>query len=223
MGSVFQIIGPIMVGPSSSHTAGAVRLGLAARAIAGGQPRSAHILLHGSFAHTYRGHGTDVALVAGLLGMAPDDERIPDSMKWAAEADMDVRLESADLGDVHPNTVKMELITASGATVEVTGSSVGGGAIVITRIGKFEVEFTGESHALIVSYKDQPGVIARITSLLATEDVNIGTMNVSREARHGTALAIIQLDQAASPELTAMLSRMNGIQSTISLPPLAVS
>lgn len=136
---------------------------------------------------------------------------------------MDVRLEPADLGDVHPNTVKMELITASGATVEVTGSSVGGGAIVITRIGKFEVEFTGESHALIVSYRDQPGVIARITSLLATEDVNIGTMNVSREARHGTALAIIQLDQAASPELTAMLSRMHGIQSTISLPPLAVS
>jgi L-serine dehydratase len=223
MGSVFQIIGPIMVGPSSSHTAGAVRLGLASRAIAGGQPRSARILLHGSFAQTYRGHGTDVALVAGLLGMTPDDERIPDSMKWAAEAGLEVHIEPADLGDVHPNTAKMELTTASGSIVEVTGSSVGGGAIVITRIGKFDVAFTGENHALIVAYTDQPGVIARITSLLATEDVNIATMNVSREARHGTALAIIQLDQAASPELTAVLSRMNGIRSTISLPPLAVS
>lgn len=223
MGSVFQIIGPIMVGPSSSHTAGAVRLGLAGRAIAGGQPTAARILLHGSFAQTYRGHGTDVALVAGLLGMAPDDERIPDSMKWATEAGLGVHIGCADLGDVHPNTVKMELATAAGSTVEVTGSSTGGGAIVVTRIGKFDVEFTGESHALIISYKDQPGVIARITSLLATEDVNIATMRVSREARHATALAIIQLDQAASPELTAVLSRMSGIGSIISLPPLAVS
>lgn len=222
MGSVFQIIGPIMVGPSSSHTAGAVRLGLAARAIANGQPVNARILLHGSFAQTYQGHGTDVALVAGLLGMAPDDERIPDSMRWAREAGMDVQIEPADLGDVHPNTVRMELTTAKGSMVNVTGSSTGGGAIVITRIGKFEVEFTGESHALIVSYKDQPGVIARITSLLATEEVNIAAMSVSREARHGTALAIIELDQAASSELTAFLSRMNGIHTTINLPPLAV-
>lgn len=223
MSSVFQIIGPIMVGPSSSHTAGAVRLGLAARAIAGGQPQRAEIELHGSFAQTYRGHGTDVALVAGLLGMGPDDERIPDSFKFAHEFGMEFSFSAADLGDVHPNTVKMNLVMPGGRCAEVTGSSVGGGSIMLTRIGKFEVEFTGESHALIISYRDQPGVIAKITSLLATEDVNIAAMSVSREARHATALAIIELDQPVSVEAQALISRIGGIVTVMSLPPLALS
>ena len=134
---------------------------------------AARILLHGSFAQTYRGHGTDIALVAGLLGMAPDDERIPDSMRWAKELGLDASIESADLGDVHPNTVRMELTGADGRRLDITGSSIGGGNIVITRIGKFDVQFKGENHALVVSYKDQPGVIANITSILAGEHVNI--------------------------------------------------
>lgn len=223
MNSVFQIIGPVMVGPSSSHTAGAVLLGLAARSILGGQPVAARILLHGSFAQTYRGHGTDIALVAGLLGMAPDDERIPDSMRWAKEMGLDASIESADLGDVHPNTVRMELTGADGRRLDITGSSIGGGNIVITRIGKFDVQFKGENHALVVSYKDQPGVIANITSILAGEHVNIATMNVSREAKHGTALAIIELDQPVSSEATALVAQVNGVSTVMSLPPLAVS
>ena len=221
MNGVFDIIGPIMVGPSSSHTAGAVRLGLAARAIVGGRPSRAALALHGSFAQTYRGHGTDVALVAGILGMRPDDERIPGSFRIAREQGMEFSFSCADLGDVHPNSVLMELAGPNGSQTTVAGSSVGGGNITITRIDRFDVDFTGTSHALIVSYRDQPGVIAKITSLLATEDVNIAAMRVSREGRHARALAIIELDQPVSREARALITRISGIDTVIALPPVA--
>jgi L-serine dehydratase len=217
---IFDIIGPIMVGPSSSHTAGAVRLGLAGRAIVGGQPSRAALTLHGSFAQTYRGHGTDVALVAGILGMRPDDERIPDSFRVAREQGMEFSFAGADLGDVHPNSVLMDLTGPNGSQTTVGGSSVGGGNIVITRIDRFNVDFTGTSHALIASYRDQPGVIAKITSLLATEDINIAAMRVSREGRHGRALAIIELDQPVSSEARALITRISGIDTVIALPPV---
>ena len=220
MNGVFDIIGPIMVGPSSSHTAGAVRLGLAGRAIVGGQPSRAALALHGSFAQTYRGHGTDVALIAGILGMRPDDERIPDSFRVAREQGMEFTFSRADLGDVHPNSVLMELTGPNGSQTTVGGSSVGGGNILITRIDRFDVDFTGTSHALIVSYRDQPGVIAKITSLLATENVNIAAMRVSREGRHARALAIIELDQPVSKEAGALIKRISGIDTVIALPPV---
>ena len=209
MNGVFDIIGPIMVGPSSSHTAGAVRLGLAGRAIVGGQPSRAALTLHGSFAQTHKGHGTDVALVAGILGMRPDDERIPDSFRIAREQGMEFSFSSADLGDVHPNSVLMELAGPNGSQTTVAGSSVGGGSILITSIDRFNV-----------SYRDQPGVIARITSLLATEDVNIAAMRVSREGRHARALAIIELDQPLSREARALVTRIPGLETVIALPPV---
>ena len=168
--SVFDAIGPIMIGPSSSHTAGAVRLGLAARTILGGQVSRADITLHGSFAETYRGHGTDVALVAVLLGMSPDDERIPDSLQIAEQQGLRVTFHTGDLGDVHPNSALMELVALTAQKLYYRGS-IGGGSILITEIDEFSVDFTGDNHALVVSYQDQPGIIARITLLLAAENV----------------------------------------------------
>ncbi|NLJ61113.1 MAG: L-serine ammonia-lyase, iron-sulfur-dependent, subunit beta [Firmicutes bacterium] len=220
--SVFDIIGPIMIGPSSSHTAGAVRLGLAARAIIGGQVSRADITLHGSFAETYSGHGTDIALVAGLLGMSPDDERIPSAMQIAHEQGLRVAFHTADLGDVHPNTAQMELVSPDGTRRTVRGGSVGGGSILITRIDQFAVDFTGDNHALVVSYKDQPGIIAKITSLLAAENVNIAAMRVSREAKHSRALAIIEMDQPAPEKSIDKIARVPSVHTVMVLPPISV-
>lgn len=220
--SVFDIIGPIMIGPSSSHTAGAVRLGLAARAIMGGQVARADITLHGSFAETYRGHGTDIALVAGLLGMSPDDERIPNAMQIAQKQGLRVGFHTADLGDVHPNSAQMELVSPDGTKRSVRGASMGGGSILVTKIDQFTVDFTGENHALVVSYKDQPGIIAKITSLLAAENVNIAAMRVSRKAKYSKALAIIELDQPAPEKSIAKISQIPSADTVIVLPPISM-
>lgn len=224
LGSVFDIIGPIMTGPSSSHTAGAVRLGLAGRAIAGGTPTRARLGLHGSFAQTHRGHGTDLALVAGLLGLKPDDERIPSALDLAAAQGLEVAFEMIDLGpEAHPNTARMVLATGDGRETTVVGSSIGGGSIVITRINQFEVRFSGGYHAIILAYLDRPGVVASATTLLAADRVNIATMRVSREAKHSRAMAIMELDQAVSPEAMAMVSRIPGVDAAISVPPVALA
>jgi L-serine dehydratase len=218
---IFDIIGPIMIGPSSSHTAGAVRLGLAARAIIGGQPSRADITLHGSFARTYRGHGTDVALVAGLLGMNPDDERIPNAREICESEGLKVTFHTASLGDVHPNTAQIELVSPDGTQRTIRGASVGGGNILVNKIDKFVVDFTGEHHALVVSYKDQPGIIAKITSLLAAENVNIAAMRVSREAKYSKALAIIEMDQPAPTKSKEMISRIPSVDTVVVLPPVS--
>ncbi|MHB9112927.1 MAG: L-serine ammonia-lyase, iron-sulfur-dependent subunit beta [Thermoleophilia bacterium] len=224
MTSVFDIIGPVMTGPSSSHTAGAVRLGLAGRAIIGGTPVSARLGLHGSFAQTYRGHGTDLALVAGLLGMKPDDERIPAALDLAAGEGLEVTFELVDLGpDVHPNTVRMVLTARDGHETTVIGSSIGGGRILVTRIGRFAVDFSGEYHAVILAYGDRPGVVATVTSLIAADRVNIAAMRVSREARHARALTIMELDQPVSPEAMGQIAHIPGVDVALSVPPIALS
>ncbi|HEY3313889.1 MAG TPA: L-serine ammonia-lyase, iron-sulfur-dependent subunit beta [Bacillota bacterium] len=223
MGSVFDIIGPVMTGPSSSHTAGAVRLGLAGRAIVGSRPTKARLGLHGSFAQTYRGHGTDLALVAGLMGFKPDDERIPRAMELAAADGLAIEIALIDLGpDAHPNTVRMILTGADGRETAVIGSSIGAGRINLTRIDQFEVQFSGEYHALILSYLDQPGVAAKATSLLAADLVNIATMRISREARHSRAMMILELDQAVSPEAMSLIRRIQGVDLALSVPPVAL-
>jgi L-serine dehydratase len=192
--SVFDIIGPIMVGPSSSHTAGAVRLGLVARAILGEQPAEAFVELHGSFAHTGRGHGTERALVAGLLGMKPADERIRHSLELAATAGMHVRFAEADLGqDAHPNSVRLTL-KADQRTVTVEGASIGGGMIRITRIEGYDVLFTGEHDALIVVAEDRPGTIHTVTGLLLAHQINIAFSRVERRQRGGEAIMIFETD-----------------------------
>jgi len=148
--SVFDIVGPVMIGPSSSHTAGACRLGALAHAIFGGTPTHATILLHGSFASTGPGHGTDLALVAGLLGMGADDTRIPHALDLAGESGLEVEFAEADLGDAHPNTVVFELEDADGRRLRIQGSSLGGGDVAVTGIDAYEVEATGDLPLLVV-------------------------------------------------------------------------
>lgn len=216
--SVFDIVGPVMIGPSSSHTAGAVRLGNLARAIFGEQPTRARILLHGSFASTGRGHGTDLALVAGLLALAPDDPRIRHALTLAEQAGMALEFGDAELGDVHPNTAVFELEAESGRTMRVVGSSLGGGDVVVTDIDGFDVEATGEHPMLVVEHEDRPGEIAAVTSILAERGVNVAAMRVSREVRGGTALMLIETDAVVDEETVQRIAEAEAIRSVRTVP-----
>lgn len=192
--SVFDVVGPIMIGPSSSHTAGAVRLGELARAVLGSTPVLAEITLHGSFATTGRGHGTDVALIAGLLGFTPDDERIADSFALAEQQGLSFTIHPGDLGEVHPNTALLALTDAEGATVSVRGSSIGGAQVVVDRLNSYEVELSGDYPVLIVGHLDQPGQVSRISGMLAEADVNIARMRVARERKGAKAIMLLETD-----------------------------
>jgi len=215
---VFDIVGPVMIGPSSSHTAGAVRLGSLARAIFGKQPVSATIRLHGSFASTGRGHGTDLALVAGLLGMKPDDARIPSALTIAAEEGLHVHFVEADLGDVHPNTAEFDLSSPAGDRMCVRGSSLGGGDVVISSIDGFEVEANGELPLLIVDHTDRPGEIAAVTGILANGGVNIAEMRVSRERRGARALMLIETDVEVDATSVASVRELPGVAAVRQTP-----
>ncbi|MDR3686438.1 MAG: L-serine ammonia-lyase, iron-sulfur-dependent subunit beta [Coriobacteriia bacterium] len=211
--SVFDIVGPVMIGPSSSHTAGACRLGELARAIFAETPTHARILLHGSFASTGPGHGTDIALVAGLLGMHPDDERLPNALELARNSGLTVEFAEADLGDSHPNTAQFELCDAEGHTMCVRGSSLGGGDVVVNQIDHFEVEITGDLPVLVVGHVDRPGEIAAVTSLLAESDVNIASMQVSREQRGANALMLIETDAVVDRVTAERIAKQPGVTS----------
>jgi L-serine dehydratase len=192
--SAFDIIGPIMVGPSSSHTAGAVRLGQIGRAILGDQPTQARVELHGSFAQTGQGHGTDKAIVAGLLGLATDDERIRDSLALARQAGLEVHFEVADLGDeAHPNTARL-ILQQGEHSIQVTGASVGGGMVEITNIQGYEARFGGEYETLLVISRDRPGTINAVTGWLVEHNINIAFFRVERQHRGGEAIMIIETD-----------------------------
>jgi L-serine dehydratase len=218
--NVFDIIGPVMVGPSSSHTAGAVRIGRIARRLLREQPKEAVIILHGSFARTYKGHGTDRAVIAGLLGMLPDDERIRDSLRLADESGMKYSFEVAVLKDAHPNTVLINAVGQNGETVSVQGSSVGGGNIVISRINGMAVEFTGEYNTLLISHMDTPGVVATVTNLLAGNDINIANMKVFRSYRGGEAIMIIETDQEVKREFVTLIECLRGIKKATLIEPI---
>lgn len=211
--SVFDIIGPIMVGPSSSHTAGACRLGELARAVFGTTPRRAHILLHGSFASTGPGHGTDLALVAGLLGMRPEDERIPRAFDVAQQAGLEVDFAEEDLGDAHPNTAVFIMSDDAGTQMTVRGSSLGGGDVIVTAIDAFDVEITGELPLLIVGHVDRPGQIAGVTSVLAEHGVNVASMHVSREHKGAGALMMIETDVEVPDHAAKEIAAQPGITS----------
>ena len=195
MRGVFDIVGPVMIGPSSSHTAGAVRLGLMARKILGERVVRVGIQLHGSFARTGRGHGTDKALLAGIMGFLPDDERIRDALVLAGQRGLEYSFQSVDLGEVHPNTAVLHLVGASGRVATVCGASIGGGNIRITNINGYAVELSGEYPALIVIHHDRPGVIMQVTSILARRGLNIAFMRVSRQARGQESLMILEMDE----------------------------
>jgi L-serine dehydratase len=183
-----------MVGPSSSHTAGACRLALLARHTLLQPPRRARVTLHGSFAKTAHGHGTDLALTAGLLGYFPDDPRIPDAFAQAAVAGLELRFEIADLGDVHPNTVRLELANDDEA-IDLTGSSLGGGAVRMFNVRGFEVNVTGAYHTLLILHDDKPGVIARVARVIADDEGNVATLHSARRKRGGLAMMSIEIDR----------------------------
>lgn len=218
--NVFDLLGPIMVGPSSSHTAGAVRLGMMARKILGDEPVEGTIVLHGSFAKTGKGHGTNLALVAGLLDMKPDDERIPDAPKIAQELGLNFRLESGNLGDVHPNSVKFDLISKHGKNVQVLGSSVGGGSIVIQEINGFEVEIKGDYPTLVILHHDLPGVVAQVALVLTTVQINIARMLVSREKRGAQALMVLETDQMIGEPVLDLLRNLPSVNQALAVEPL---
>lgn len=202
-----------MVGPSSSHTAGAVRLGQVARSIFGEMPADALIELHGSFAETGRGHGTDRALVAGLLGMEPSDERIPDSFSMAGEAGLNFTFKDSDLGEnQHPNTVRFTL-TSAAQRMEITGASIGGGMIAITRLDGFPVNLTAEFETLLIVGEDRPGTINAVTGKLLEEHINVAFFNVARDQRGGQAIMIVETDQAIPDDLVLHFQHLDWVHA----------
>ena len=208
---IFNLIGPIMVGPSSSHTAGAVRIGLVSRKLLGEPPAEAELYLYGSFADTGLGHGTDKALVAGLLGMEPDDERIPDSFRYAQEAGLRFTFGTADLRAAHPNSVLLKLRGVSGACLEVMAASIGGGRIQIRRLGDLELCFSAEQPTLIVKNEDQPGSVADVSRVLAQHGINIGTFQVNRDSRGGSAVMVIECDAPIREDVVNYIASLPGI------------
>jgi len=188
------MVGPVMVGPSSSHTAGACRLALLARHTLLAPPTRATLTLHGSFAKTAHGHGTDVALTGGLLGYFPDDPRIPEAFAHAEAQGLELTFTTADLGDVHPNTVRLELSNAD-ETLEVTGSSLGAGMVRVFNVRGFEVNVTGAYHTLLVLHDDKPGIIARVARVIADDEGNVATLHSARRKRGGLAMMSIEIDR----------------------------
>lgn len=219
--NLFDILGPVMVGPSSSHTAGAVRIGYVARRLLGEAPVRAELLLHGSFAATGRGHGTDRALVAGLLGYAPDDERIPHSFERAKEAGLSFTVGPTVIRGAHPNTVMLRLAGESGRTLELVASSLGGGRIKVVGIDGLEANFSGELPTLVVHNEDRPGHVAHVTGVIAEAGVNVATMQLYRDRRGGYAVMVVEVDQPVTEEIAARIRGMEGIIKVTYLNPEA--
>lgn len=210
--NIFDIVGPVMVGPSSSHTAGAVKIGYVARKLMQEEIVEARILLYGSFLATGDGHGTKYALVAGLLGMEPDDARIPDSFEIAEERGMTFSFGSAKLKDAHPNSVLMKLIGKNGKKLEIVGESLGGSLINIAKVDGLSANFSGEYPTLIVHNQDQPGHVAEVTSMLAHKSVNVATLQLYRESRGGHAVMVLECDQEIPAESLKWLEHLEGIE-----------
>lgn len=209
--NLFDILGPVMVGPSSSHTAGAVRIGYIARKLLQDVPVKADITLHGSFATTGVGHGTDKALIAGLLEMHPDDIRIPDSFSLAEKCGLAYRFTTKNLRDAHPNTAVLSLTGKNGRTLEIQAASIGGGRIMVHKLDGIEVNFSAEKPTLVVHNQDLPGHVAKVTSVLAQNSINIATMQLYRAKRGGYAVMVLELDQGVKPELIRGMEEMKGI------------
>jgi L-serine dehydratase len=197
MVSILDIIGPVMVGPSSSHTAGACRLGLIARDLVAGTPQQALIELHGSFARTGEGHGTDKAIVGGLLGFRPDDERLRDALVIMEKEGLDFRFEKTTLGsepEVHPNSVRIT-VTREHRHHVMLGASLGAGRIRVSEIDGYPVEVDGSHHAIVLVAEDVKGSVARIAGILSDAGVNIATLRLTRKHRGGDAFMVIEVDE----------------------------
>ena len=210
--NLYDIIGPVMVGPSSSHTAGAVKIGYVSRKLMAQPIVKAQILLYGSFLATVKGHGTQIAIVAGLLGMKTDDSRIPESFQLAKEAGMEISFGEAELKDAHPNSAQLILTGADGKELEIVGESIGGSRINIASIDGLSANFSGDYPTLIVHNLDQPGHVAEVTSMLSHKSVNIATMQLYRAGRGGHAVMVIECDQEVPGESIQWLSHLEGIE-----------
>ena len=208
---LFDIIGPVMVGPSSSHTAGAARIGRITRMLLGSAPVSVRIGLYGSFQKTYRGHGTDKALIGGLLDMEVDDLRLRDSLRHADAAGLVYSFYNAELRGAHPNTVILDVDGTDGRHICVEAASVGGGEIVVRSIDGLEAGFSGHANTLVITHHDTPGMIARISGELAASDHNIATMRVFRRSAGGEAMVALELDGTADDALLSRLSALKGV------------
>jgi L-serine dehydratase len=214
MVSLLDIIGPVMVGPSSSHTAGACRLGLLARCLVGGTPERARVELHGSFARTGEGHGTDKAIVGGLMGFRPDDERIRDALGIAEREGLDYHFEKTTLGEeneVHPNTVRITLERGDRSSVMV-GSSLGAGRVLVTEIDGYPVEVTGNYHTIVLVAEDVRGSVARIATILAEDGVNIATLRLTRKQRGGDAFMVIEVDEQPDEKVRADIRALSWVR-----------
>ena len=219
--SAFDIIGPAMVGPSSSHTAGAVRIGLAAFHLFGGIPATVRVELHGSFAATGKGHATDRALVAGLLGWNSDDERLKTSLESAEAAGMQVHFAEVDLGeDAHPNSVRLTLSKANSDVCKIIGASLGGGVIDIRRVDEFETNFSGSLPTLAVWHADRPGFLSKLTTVLACAEVNIATIRTSRKHRAEDAFTVVETDGMIPEDCRSVIARITSVHRLRQLPRL---
>lgn len=218
--TLLDMVGPVMIGPSSSHTAGACRIGLAAHHLLGERPHEADIGLHASFAKTGRGHGTHFALVAGLLGYPPDDPRLPHSFSDAGEMGLSFGFKHIELADVHPNTARIR-VRGHTEQLDMIASSTGGGVILVTRIDGFSVQLSTAFPTLILKYHDAPSILSRITTVISAEDVNIASMSCTRDKRGGTALVAIEMDgRGIHPDLLSFFRRWKNIHTVKLMPKL---
>lgn len=211
--SIFEVAGPIMIGPSSSHTAGAAKLARIAKQIVGAPFSHVSFGLHGSFAKTYQGHGTDKALVAGVLGLREDDERLRQAFSLAEKEGISFDFYEIDLDDMHENSVKMTFFRTDGMQSEVIGSSIGGGQIVIKYIDGFETEVTAQSPTLIIRQYDRKGVVSDISTVLANNNINIGIMKLSRLAKGEIASTVIETDDTIPDKVVESLEKLGNVIS----------
>lgn len=215
--NIFDILGPIMIGPSSSHTAGAVRIGRVVRILLNEEVKEAKIILYGSFAATYKGHGTDKAIVAGLLGYNVADYEIKDSINIAKNKGYNYIFEESNVESTHPNTVKIYAVGVNDKKIEITASSIGGGNILVKNINGIEVDFTGQYHTLIVPHDDKTGTISLVTHILAVHNINIACMKMFRKHKKGKAIMIIETDQEISKDISLEIKKIEHIDDAIIL------
>lgn len=211
--NVFDIIGPVMIGPSSSHTAGAARLGKVAKIMFGKDIKKAHIYMHGSFAKTGKGHGTDKALIAGLLGMEPDNDDLRYSFDIAKEQGMEFEFSAIELENVHPNTVRIILNGENDEKLTMEGSSVGGGCILVYKLNNYEVNLNFENPSIVVVHTDHPGVIAKVTDELYKYGVNICDFHLSRKSKGGEALMTIGMDSMPDSKIAEDISEIDFVSA----------
>ena len=215
MNSIFDFIGPVMIGPSSSHTAGAARLGKMARCIFGNTPEKVEMTLYGSFAKTYKGHGTDRALLGGLLGFKEDDKRIRNAKELADGAGLDYTFIESPLDIGHPNVVKFDLYGDYNRHMSVVGRSIGGGQIMITEVDGNDMSITGDEFTLVVFHEDRPGAISLISQALSESDINIASMRVFRKGKYKDAVMVITTDSVVNPITVQFMRECPGIQDVM--------